>query len=185
MLATVTDQLGGASSYSARGVNVSALTTPDLLLAVQNAQSLLNASPHVNASLFISSVLIAAEAAFASAESGLKTELLNLLEAATQSQASVDGTVTSTIAGILHRLSADLTASQSNTLLGVAAAVTNRSTAITQQAGNTMLAVLESASPGKNLRYMVYLSHHRGRKQTSLHRCIPHSLRSPTPIVIC
>jgi hypothetical protein len=145
---------------------------------VQNAQSLLSASPHVNASLFISSVLIAAEAAFASAESGLKTELLNLLETAAQSQASVDGTVTSTIAGILYRLSADLTASQSNTLLGVAAAVTNRSTAITQQAGNTMLSVLESASPGKNLRYMVYLSHHRARsvpQKNSLHRRMPYS----------
>lgn len=178
MLAIITDQLGGATSYSARGINVSALTTPDLLLVVQNAQSLLNASPHVNASLFISSVLIAAEAAFASTESGLKTELLNLLETATTSQASVDGTVTSTIAAILYSLSADLTATQSNTLLGVAAAVTNRSTAVTQQAGNTMLSVLESAALGKCLRHASSPrepSHQRSHTSTpkALHRCMP------------
>lgn len=102
----------------------------------------------MNVSLFISSVLIAAEAASASSGSGLKNEILQLLGTVTQAQTSVDGAATNTIAGILQRLSADLTASQSNTLLAVAAALTNRSTVISQEAGNTMLSVVESTAPG-------------------------------------
>jgi hypothetical protein len=115
---------------------------------LRNAQSVLDTSARVNVSLFISSVLIAAEAASASSGSGLKNEILQLLGTVTQSQTSVNGAATNTIAGILQRLSADLTASQSNTLLAVAAALTNRSTVISQEAGNTMLSVVESTAPG-------------------------------------
>lgn len=149
VVATIRDTLGSATSFRIPPLNVSTLTIAELLPLIQNAQSVLDASHSVNASVFRNAILIAAEAAFGSAASHLKNEILRLLDSATQSQATVDGAVASTIAAMLQRLSANLTSSQSSTVLSVAATVSNRTSSISQQTGDAMLAVLESTLAGE------------------------------------
>jgi hypothetical protein len=152
-MATITDSLGGSTSYGIRRINVTALSTAGLVSLLQQAQASLSTSQRVNASVFANTVLLAAEVATGkgtTAAPAVKDQVLSLLDASTRSQSTVDVGTASTMLTLLQRLSANLTATQAGTMLSVVEAVANRSNGITQQTGSSVLSTLEATLTSKS-----------------------------------
>jgi hypothetical protein len=136
-----------------RRVNVTTLSIAGLFSLLQQVQSSISTSQSVDASSFLDAILVAAEAQLAGGgvSSAVKDQILNLLDAATQSQATLSTGIVSTVLSIVQRLSANVTTSQAGTMLSVLETVTNRSTSLTQQTGSLVLSVLESAQTSKRV----------------------------------
>lgn len=124
-----------------------------VLSLVQQALASMQASSAANRSVVLSSVLVAAEAAFLGNSGGaLRDGVLDLLSAVAQSQAgsqaSMDGSATASIIDVLLHLSTELTARQAASVLSTIDTVTNSSTSISQQTGSSLLEAVANALRG-------------------------------------
>jgi hypothetical protein len=120
-----------------------------VLSLVQQALASMQASSAANRSVVLSSVLVAAEAAFLGGSGGaLRDGVLDLLSAVAQSQASMDGSATASIVDVLLHLSTELTARQAASVLSTIDTVTNSSASIDQQTGNSLLEAVANALRG-------------------------------------
>jgi hypothetical protein len=148
-VATITDQLGSTAQAVTPSVNVTAMSPAGVLSLLQQALASLKASPTANRTVVLSSVLVAAEAAFLGNSSGaLRDGVLDLLSAVAQSQASMDGSATASIVDVLLHLSTELTTRQAASVLSTIDTVTNSSTSIDQQTGSSVLEAVANALRG-------------------------------------
>jgi hypothetical protein len=137
------------------GLNVTAPHVETLIARLLQVQSLLT-SASLNATTLAYIMLVTAEAASSPLLSAtMKEQVITILCGVTESQSMLDGgALSSSILGLVARVSSNITASLASTLLSSIYTVTRRSIIMNQETAGDALVALENVLKGEGPRHV-------------------------------